>query len=77
MVTSNEVITTRLDRFITLARTTTMVGIFTSGANSNIGMLPALSTEVVENRSRLNCKDALTSEWNSILMTLFGNVESM
>jgi hypothetical protein len=53
IVTSSAVITTRLERLITLARTTTMVGILIRGAHSSIGILPALSTDVVENRSML------------------------
>lgn len=62
MVTNNAVITTKLDRLMTFVITTIIVGILTSGANISIGILPALSTEVVEKKSVLNRRDAFTSE---------------
>ena len=48
IVTNSAVMTTKLDRLITFAITTIIVGTFTSGANKSIGILPALSTAVVE-----------------------------
>ncbi|KAJ1467933.1 hypothetical protein T484DRAFT_1755488 [Baffinella frigidus] len=74
MVTSSAVITTRFERLITLAMTTTIVGILTRGASNSMGMLPALSTDVVENKSMLKTSDALTSEWNASSTTLLGEI---
>lgn len=70
IVTRRAVITTKLERLITFAITTIMVGIFTRGANISIGIFPALSTDVVEKKSILKRSDALTSEWNSSSTTL-------
>ncbi len=62
IVTRRAVITTRFDLLITLASTATIIGILMNGAHINMGMFPALSTDVVEKRSILKCRDALTSE---------------
>jgi hypothetical protein len=74
MVTIRAVITTRFERLITFASTTTIVGILMRGASMSMGIFPALSTDVVEKMSILKCRDAFAFVWTSNSSILIPNI---